>query len=46
LLKIDISKPAYPVLIGSFDTAGEAVRVTISGEYIFVADTFSLMILR
>jgi len=36
---IDISNPALPTLIGSYDTAGSAYSVSIAGSYAYVADS-------
>ena len=43
---LDISDPANPVDAGGYDTPGRAVDVFISGDYTYVADSSSLMILR
>ncbi|HBC46757.1 MAG TPA: hypothetical protein DEO84_11735, partial [candidate division Zixibacteria bacterium] len=43
---IDISDPVNPAFVVSYDTPGAARRIDISGEYIFIADIFSTMILR
>lgn len=47
LLVIDVSNPANPVLVSSYNTAGYAKGVSVSGGYIFVADSSGgLAILR
>jgi hypothetical protein len=46
LLMIDISDPANPALLYNYDTPGLAYGVTGSGNYIYVADYFGLLILR
>ncbi len=35
---VDISNPSSPVLKGSYDTAGDIYGVSISGNYAYVAD--------
>jgi len=34
----DISNPSSPTLIGSYDTPGAAYGVTVSGNYLYLAD--------
>jgi len=46
LIKMDISQPASPKITDSFNTPGEALKVMIKGDYIYVSDTFSLLILK
>jgi hypothetical protein len=43
---LDISNPLNPVLVTAYDTPGWAEGSFAAGEHIFVADDFSLMILR
>jgi hypothetical protein len=43
---IDIRNPRAPKIVASYDTPGEAVGGFQSGDYIFVPDTFSLIILK
>jgi hypothetical protein len=38
---IDISNPASPTLLGTYNTPGYALGVTVSGDYAFVADQSS-----
>ena len=35
---IDITNPAAPALLGSYDTVGDAYDVCAAGDYAFVAD--------
>ncbi|AGB48832.1 hypothetical protein Metho_0567 [Methanomethylovorans hollandica DSM 15978] len=41
---IDISNPASPTILGSYDTDGFARDIAISGNYAYVADVSSLLI--
>jgi hypothetical protein len=43
---VDISDTGTPVIAASYDTPGRAFDLTIDGDYIYVADTYSLMILH
>lgn len=43
---VDISYLPNPVLVSGYDTPGSALGISVDGEYIFVADTDSLIILR
>jgi hypothetical protein len=44
---VDVSDPAQPVEVGFYDTPGHAYDVAVTGEYIYVADYHSgLVILR
>ena len=44
---IDVSDPANPRRVGSYDTPGGAVDVAVSGDYAYVADkNWGLQILR
>jgi hypothetical protein len=43
---IDIADPSNPINAGSYDTPGDAFSVFVSGNYAYLADCFSLMILR
>jgi hypothetical protein len=38
-LIVDISNPSSPVLNGSYDTAGNACDVSVSGNYAYIADS-------
>jgi hypothetical protein len=46
VIKLDISNPVKPQYVSSFDTAGEAVQITLVGDYIYVSDTYSVIILK
>jgi hypothetical protein len=35
---IDVSNPANPQRVGGYDTSGSAYGVTVSGNYVYVAD--------
>jgi len=41
LFIIDVSNPVNPVLMGSFDTPGQAIDIAVSGNYAYVADAGS-----
>jgi hypothetical protein len=43
---IDVSNPTAPILAGSYDTPGSADDIQVSGNYVYVADHSSLMILN
>ncbi len=43
---IDISDPANPFWIDGYDTPGFAKNVFLSGQYAYIADEYSLMILH
>jgi len=43
---IDVSNPAIPNLVESYDTPGDAVGIFAPDEYIYVADNSALLILR
>jgi hypothetical protein len=38
---IDISDPANPVLVGNYNTPGEAMGVDVSGDLVFVVDFYT-----
>ena len=46
LMIINISDPANPVLAGSYNTPGEAVGLFVVDKYVYVADSYSFMILE
>ncbi|MBN1270736.1 MAG: hypothetical protein JXB26_00560 [Candidatus Aminicenantes bacterium] len=46
LIKIDITDPKKPKIIDSFETPGESTGLVLSGDYILVFDSFSLLILK
>jgi hypothetical protein len=43
---IDVSNPAVPMPVAASATAGQAIRVAVSGEYIYVADVYGLVVLK
>lgn len=43
---IDISDPSSPVLAGGFDMPGDPYGVFVSGQYAYMADHYSLTILK
>ena len=46
LVILDITDIENPVQVADYQTPGIAVEVAVAGEYIFVADEYSVMILR
>jgi Ca2+-binding RTX toxin-like protein len=47
LLIIDISDPSAPIIKGTYDTPGEAIRVSVEGNYAYVSDeTYGLQIIN
>ena len=42
----DMADPINPIVVASFDTPGKAQDLSVSGDYITVADSSSLMLLR
>jgi hypothetical protein len=43
---IDISDPSNPILVSDYNTPGRAWGVYVSNGYIYVADTYSFLILE
>jgi hypothetical protein len=41
-----VSHPAAPVFVDAFDTPAEALRVVVKDGYVYVADTYSLIVLK
>ncbi|MCP4724143.1 MAG: hypothetical protein GY863_03860, partial [bacterium] len=46
LKKIDISDPSSMKVVAEFKTSGEPSDVALYGEYVLIADGFSLIILK
>src|SRR5690242_16372021 len=46
VIALNISNPASPTLVGSYDTPGDAHQLEGAGNYLFVADGTSLQILN
>jgi hypothetical protein len=42
----DITDPPSPVLIGSYDTQGTAYSVALSGDYVYLADSYTSRIFQ
>ena len=46
LLVVDISSPSNPRIVAAMGTPGPATGVSVSGDYIFVADSYALSIFQ
>ncbi|PWB70560.1 hypothetical protein C3F09_08920 [candidate division GN15 bacterium] len=43
---IDVADPSKPQLVAAYNTLGNASRVAVSGDYVYVADEYGVVVVR